>query len=252
MRQRITGTIANLYHQRSKKKDAEITSSLLKDQNSWPPFWFEKHIKTYPGSPNIFFSNETNVDLDKTLLLSCLKKRKSSRSFCGSLEQDELGQVLFWSAGIITSDAKKGAHQRTYPSGGARYPLELYLWCKNVTGIKAGLYHYRPDLNILEQIYADMGSLTEHNKIFGYDWSKKASAIIFITASFERSFDKYGERSLRYVLIEAGQLGQNIQLLCTSLEIECCPFGAVNEVMIEHVLGIDGISESLVHTILLG
>ena len=45
----------------------------------------------------------------------------------------------------------------------------------------------------------------------------ECAAVIYLTMIFQRMRFKYGERSYRYGLVEAGHLGQNLYLAATSL-----------------------------------
>ena len=59
---------------------------------------------------------------------------------------EQLATVLHAAYGITRSN-EDGSFQRpfrTVPSGGALYPLELYLHAAHVDGLTAGLHHFNP------------------------------------------------------------------------------------------------------------
>src|SRR3990172_11510279 len=75
------------------------------------------------------------------------KRTSSVREFApGALTLDEVSR-LAWAAQGLTSQ-----EQRTAPSAGATYPLEVYLVVGDVENLAAGVYRYRPGLHRLEVV----------------------------------------------------------------------------------------------------
>ena len=119
--------------------------------------------------------------------------------------------------------------RRSYPSAGARYPLEVYLIPLGVKSLKQGLYHYNVKENALEALLIEdmwewVLACTGNEK-----WILDANFLIIITGIPDRSRIKYGDREFRYMLIEAGHLSQNICLLATELGLRSCPIGGFIE-----------------------
>ena len=52
---------------------------------------------------------------------------------------------------------------------------------------------------------------------------------IIISAIFEKTMEKYGERGIRYVLLEAGHTAQNICLVCEEMGLKSCCIGAFDD-----------------------
>ena len=65
---------------------------------------------------------------------------------------------------------------------------------------------------------------------------------------------KYGERGYRFILQESGHIAQNVYLLCEALGLKCCALGGfrISDEQIEKFLGIDGLTESIVYTLVVG
>lgn len=57
----------------------------------------------------------------------------------------------------------------------------------------------------------------------------KPPIYIVICADFKRTTDKYGDRGVRYVYMEAGHTAQNICLVCEELGLGSCCVGAFDE-----------------------
>jgi SagB-type dehydrogenase family enzyme len=132
---------------------------------------------------------------------------------------DELGQLL-WAAQGLTSSAG----QRTAPSAGGLYPLELY----GVT--RDCVYHYAPPGHRLnEHVRGDLRSGL-WLAAWRQDAVKNAAAVIVITGVYARTALKYGEeRAMRYVHLEAGHAAQNILLQAVALKLGAVTLGAFED-----------------------
>jgi SagB-type dehydrogenase family enzyme len=170
------------------------------------------------------------LSLEETLAL-----RRSEREYASEpLSQEAISQLL-WAAQGVTS-ATGG---RTAPSAGGLYPLELYL----LTG--QGVFHYFPGGHRLAHIAA--GDLRESVAVagLGQDALFEAAAVIVITAVFERTAGKYGERAERYVLLEAGHCAQNVLLQAVALGLGAVPIGAFHDAELASVLDLHADHEPL-------
>lgn len=141
---------------------------------------------------------------------------------------------------------------RAYPSAGALYPIEVYVVANNVEYLKKGVYHYNVAENCLEYIL----NLSENdltNKFSIRDQSIDCAPItILLTARFRRTIYKYGNRGYRFILTESGHLLQNIALLSTSYGMGTCDIGGYEDDEINEMLGIDGMTESVIGEVALG
>lgn len=80
----------------------------------------------------------------------------------------------------------------------------------------------------------------------------ETSAIFFITALFDCSIFKYGDRGYRFVLLEAGHVAQNINLVATALELGCGNVGGFFDRQIDDWLGLDGVTHSTLYLVGIG
>ena len=60
-----------------------------------------------------------------------------------------------------------------------------------------------------------------------------------ITAIYERTTGRYGDRGIRYVHMEVGHVGENIYLQCVSLGLGCVVIGAFHDDQVKEILGVD-------------
>lgn len=213
--------------------------TLPTDPQWWPKEWREIYHKEYPRFPKIELP-ANHPELGK--LRNALTERHSTREFDTdeSLSLQELSTLLYCSAGVKSTAADPNLIRRYYPSGGARYPLEVYLGIQRVEGVEPGIYHYNVKNHYLETLTANREDLDYLLEGLYYPWSRDAAAVYFITAVWERNMMKYKDRGYRIVLMEAGHMGQNLALTAAALGIGCCNSvgfhnGRINEALdIEH------------------
>jgi len=167
-----------------------------------------------------------------------LRVRRSIREYSGEpLGIQQVSQLL-WAAQGIT-DKLNGF--RTAPSAGATYPLEVYVLVKEggVRELEPGIYHYlnrRHELELLKR-----GDYTRElmAACLDQEWAGEASINIVLTAIYERTTWRYGDRGIRYVHMEVGHVGQNIYLQAVSLGLGCVVIGAFYDESVKEILGVD-------------
>ncbi|MGZ3459113.1 MAG: SagB/ThcOx family dehydrogenase, partial [Archangium sp.] len=141
---------------------------------------------------------------------------------------------------------------RTVPSGGALYPLELFFYSDRVEGLEPGIYHYNPIANQLRVIAPGDKRQPLGEALVQPEIAAEASLFIFITAMFERSTFKYGDRGYRFVLLEAGHVAQNVNLVAAALELGCLNLGGYFDRRVDALLGLDGLLHSTIYMAAIG
>lgn len=203
--------------------------------------------KTYPGAEVIALP-QPHIACS---LSDAIRRRRSSHGDGGPLSLEHIGALLGWGGGIISRkvsrDGTLRAYHRAQPSGGARYPVEMYLLNLADGSLPRGVYHYRVRDHALEIVFgADV--LDETAGLFVYDWIERSSAVLVITGIFDRTQDKYGERGLRYLYLEAGHIGQNLSLVAAARGLHMTMLGGTNDRALETLLDIDGLTESVIYS----
>jgi len=164
-----------------------------------------------------------------------LARRRSIREYKDeSLTTDQLMQLL-WAAQGIT---KPEYGFRTAPSAGGTYPLEVYVVAKSsgVVGLEAGIYRYEPRDHTLIKIIDGDFSRQLMAAALDQEWVGAAPANLVITAVFERTTAKYGERGVRYVWQEAGHAAQNVYLQAVALGLGNVVIGAFHDNEVQMIL----------------
>lgn len=167
-----------------------------------------------------------------TSLEQLIAQRRSIRDYqTTAVELAEIGQLLWAAQGITHLQGLRAA-----PSAGALYPLELYVVTGRIEGLAQGVYHYDPRHHQLMKTSA--GDLRDAltRAALSQGWMKHASAVIVITADYERTTRKYGKRGKRYVHIEVGHAAQNLFLQSESLGLATVVVGAFNDDEVARVL----------------
>jgi len=183
-----------------------------------------------------------------------LALRRSRRDYAETtLPQLLLGRLLYSCAAVTGEMSLEGitAGTRTYPSGGGLYPLEVYPVLQRVEGIDDGIYHYDPWSHELEEVrpgnfHAQFAAMT-----LGQEMLAVANAILLITALFDRSMWKYGQRGYRYTCIEAGHLGQNLYLAAGALGLAPVALGGFYDAEANALLGV-GAGEETIYAVCIG
>jgi SagB-type dehydrogenase family enzyme len=181
--------------------------------------------------------------------------RRTARGFgSGSIRLSQLAKVLLLSYGINRSNEGTRFPRpfRVIPSGGALYPLEIYVHARRVEGLAPGLYHYDPEDHAFDVLRERDESELIIPHFVQQDLAQGAAAYIFISAVFVRSTFKYGDRGYRFILLEAGHLAQNATLTAQEMGLATANVGGYADRAIDRYLGLDGLNESVIYIMLLG
>ena len=222
--------------------------------------------KTFTFAPRVQLRPEF-AKLEQSFL-SLLKKRKTRRELNSvkKLSFEELSTFLLASYGsqahlyssedeAVRTIGERAKTRRSMPGPGGIYPLEVYFICLDVEGLSPGLYHFHPvdaclelmNANLdIEDVIATMPGESERNTL------EAGAGLVVSTAVFQRSRVKYGERYLRFCLIETGSLYHNMDITAQALELMLWPQGSIFEKEINHLLEIDGVSEAVLNCAILG
>lgn len=139
--------------------------------------------------------------------------------------------------------------RRTIPSGGALYPLEVYVVANRIEGVQAGVHHFDPFGHSLELLAVDVERLPS---ALVDSTLASAPAVLAITGMFWRSRFKYGQRGYRFTLLEAGHALQNALLTAAALGLAALPIGGYYDALVDEILGLNGVDESTIYLLAVG
>jgi len=164
--------------------------------------------KQYPGAKTAL--GESRV-LHKVLLNHCQEPVRAQR-----LDHDWLSDFLrqtFGETGKLTDAIQGEFLLKTYPSGGARHPLECYLACCDVDHVPVGVYHYSVKTHELEEIDSIVSPQDLSRSLF--PGRAPAPLTLVLTALPERVFWRYREpTSLGVIMLDLGHALENFALMC--------------------------------------
>ncbi|AST93512.1 MULTISPECIES: SagB family peptide dehydrogenase [Sutcliffiella] len=160
---------------------------------------------------------------------------------------------------------KKGAIQqkklkvRTYPSGGSMFSVDIYLYITNIEEVTDGLYKFKGEHHVLERkrekveldCLHSLSPLTIPQNVYGESFNN-TNILTFLVANYDRAFEKYGLLTERLAALEAGHIGQNIQLSCTMLGKKSLPMCAFYDDKVEAFLSLENEMTRCIYMVALG
>jgi SagB-type dehydrogenase family enzyme len=166
------------------------------------------------------------------LLERVLQERRSSRQYAREpLTRGEIARLLWAAQGITGPEG-----QRTAPSAGALYPLELDLVVGDVRGLPRGIYRYDPGGRELVLVREGDRRQELAGAALGQEYVAAGAVVIALAAVYGRATAIYAERGIRYAQMEAGHAAQNVCLQATALGLGTVVVGAFDDASIKRVL----------------
>ena len=195
-------------------------------------------------------------------LLDVLENRRTARRFSErAMTQVVLATILALGAGSGAGELTAPPYPlvwggpaagRTYPSGGALYPIEVLVYPLRVDGVETRFYYYQPLPHRMvsyatAQPSEAMISLLNDHPIEG------ASVLLFLFMDFARlSLGKYGEKSYRLALLEAGHIAQNVLLLAAGLGLGGLPICGFRDEELSSTAGLAFPYEAILYCLAIG
>jgi SagB-type dehydrogenase family enzyme len=206
-------------------------------------------------------------DLDRIVegdppLAKVMEARRSVRRYGERpISAEELGELLFRVARarvVHPVCAEKLAFyessDRTYPSGGAAYDLELYVTVRTCRGLRSGMYHYEPVQHALSLVCDRpklvVGMLNDAYLAAGRE--AVPQVLITLASRFGRLGWKYRGIAYATTLKNVGVLYEAMYLAATAMGLAACGLGGGNSASFSKATGLDPLVESSVGELMLG
>lgn len=170
-------------------------------------------------------------ELEETML-----KRRSTRNYTGEdLTLNELQQLLNFTY-----------HPENYIEQGLTSDpdyfdlslIETFVAVSGVEGLDAGCYYYAPKAQELRQVRFKNFREELHYLCLGQNLGRDAGALIFHTADLQQAVARYGDRAYRYLHLDAGNLGQRLNLAAIQLGLGVSGIAGFFDDQVNEVLGI--------------
>lgn len=254
--------LSRLYHEHSKLSEykvqqfAENIEAFEQDEAALRNA--SRSFKSYPTRPTIGLARDLRR-FGGGRLRNLLRRRRTRRGQFSAppMTLRILGALLDAACGItgtVTHPQHPDITQelRAWPSGGALYPIEVYIGALGIKELDRALYHYDAKSHQLTKLGACPDDTRLQEIIYAEGMWDGAAAIIVLTAVFARTQVKYGERGYRFILLDAGHLAQNILLTCEDLDLAAIPLGGFHDEELGRLLELEPSDEAPVYAILIG
>lgn len=116
--------------------------------------------------------------------------------------------------------------------------IETFIAVTGVTDLEEGCYYYAPKAQELRQIRFKNFRRELHYLCLGQDLGRDAGAVVFHTADLKQAIEKNGDRAYRYLHMDAGHLGQRLNLAAIYLGLGVSGIGGFFDDRVNEVLGI--------------
>jgi SagB-type dehydrogenase family enzyme len=169
-------------------------------------------------------------------LENALLKRRSTRSYTGGdLTLEELQMLLdftYHPAHYIDQGFDR------QPDYFVPHLVETFVAVSGVTGLEEGCYYYAPHAQELRQVRFKNFRRELHHLCLGQDLGRDAGAVVFHTADLQRAVAEYGDRAYRYLHLDAGHLGQRLNIAAVQLGLGVSGIGGFFDDQVNQVLSI--------------
>ena len=201
------------FHEFTKHSEVSIQTPghRLDFGNKPNPFKFYTKLPSIP-LPTVFPKPEAGT-------LTAISRIGSVGQLPSEINIMMIAEILFFTAGVTRSlqyDTDT-IYMRAASATGALYPIELYLACEDISGLKAGVYHFNPgdfSLTLLRE-----GDYRLHlSEAAGDDTSIQTSPAVIVFSSIAwRNAWKYRDRSYRHWFWDSGVMAANLLATVNSI-----------------------------------
>ena len=129
--------------------------------------------------------------------------------------------------------------------------IETFIAVSGVTELEEGCYYYAPKAQELRQIRFKNFRRELHYLCLGQELGRDAAVVLFHTAELNTAVAKYGDRVYRYLHMDAGHLGQRLNLAAIRLNLGVSGIAGFFDDQVNEVLGIPD-SEAVLYITTLG
>ena len=206
-------------------------------------------LKVSTVTPPINWAGDNPEKIPLEALETSILKRRSTRAYSGAeLTLSELQALLDFTY-QPQNYTKQGLDNS--PDYLDLSLIETFVAVSGVDGLEDGCYYYAPKAQELRQIRFKNFRRELHYLCLGQDLGRDAAAVLFHTADLNKAVQKYGDRVYRYLHMDAGHLGQRLNLAAIRLELGVSGIAGFFDDQVNEVLGIPA-DEAVIYITTLG
>lgn len=206
----------------------------------------ERSFKEYLEQPQdaciqSFLQSETldceSINWEKCALMNTILKRRSTRRFDPdtAMTKKQLAQILQFAYNPQDYEEQNFDPK---PATLCSELIKTYLIVNNVEGLEPGCYLYQPEQKSIKQIRFKELREESHYLCLGQELGRDASVLLFQTCDLEKAVKIFGERAYRYLHIDAGRIGEMLNLAAIKLNLGMSPIGGFFDDLVNEALGI--------------
>jgi SagB-type dehydrogenase family enzyme len=128
---------------------------------------------------------------------------------------------------------------RPVPSAGALYTLELSVIARTIDELRPGIHHYVPLAGGLELVSDERVPGSVLSDTFHSQPLTSAAAVFVVSTRPKRALTRHGDRGYRYLLLEAGHVAQNLNLVAAALDLGSLNLGGFDDMRLARILRFD-------------
>jgi SagB-type dehydrogenase family enzyme len=188
-----------------------------------PKYEFAEGVKLKPGAE----------DLSDQIEIAILRRR-STRVLNGEpLTLEQLSDLLAFS---YRPDLRAGApYLPRYFDAGL---IETFVVVNAVEGLSPGVYYFAPGFMELLKVHEGSVRREIHHLSLDQNLARDASAVVIHTADLESATARYGSRAYRYLHLDAGHIGQRLNVAAIRLNLGVSGIGGFFDDEVNELLGI--------------
>ncbi len=170
---------------------------------------------------------DASASLEGTIL-----RRRSTRALTGqALTLRELSDILSFAN---RPQAEAAAQPRFFDVG----MLQTYVVVHDVEGLQPGVYFYASEFSELRLLKQGEFRGETYHIALGQELARDASAVVFHMADLRAALDRYGNRCYRYLHMDAGHLGQRMNLAAIRFGLGVSGIGGFFDDEVNSLLGL--------------
>ncbi len=173
---------------------------------------------------------------DLTELAHTIRVRRSTRRFTGAaITAEDLAALLDFT---YHPDHYQSQGLDAQPDTFDLSLIQTFVAVSDVTGLEAGCYFYAAQAEELRQIRFKNFRRELHYLCLQQELGRDAAAVVFHTADLGVAIARYGDRAYRYLHMDAGYLGQRLNLGAIRLQLGVSGIAGFFDDHVNEVLGI--------------
>lgn len=188
-----------------------------------PKYQFAEGVKLKPGGENL------NDQVEIAIL-----RRRSTRVLTGEpMKVTELADILAY-AYRPDLNLEPPLRPRYFDTS----LLETFVVVNSIEGIEPGVYYFSP--GFMELLAVRKGPVRKeiYHLCLGQELARDAAAVIIHTADLEEATKEYGSRAYRYLHMDAGHIGQRMNVAAVRGELGVSGIGGFFDDEVNELLGI--------------